>query len=174
MDTVLVTGFGPFEGVADNPTAALARAVDGQTRGALRFVGRVLPVSFAEAPATTLELARELGAAFVVGTGVAMGRSEVTVERWGRRPVPGRPDVTGQLARPPDGPASLCSSLDPDALARALGGTVSLDAGSYVCNAWLYEVVGGLGVPVTFVHVPPVGLDADLLITALHRVCSRP
>lgn len=165
---VLVTGFGPFPGVDDNPTAALARAVDGATAGTARVVGRVLPASYVRAPDETVRLAREVGAALVVGTGVAVRRSVVCVERVAVRYSLGAPDVDGDTAGcGADGPERVAATIGCAHLAQALGADLSDDAGEYVCNAWLYRVVRALDVPVGFVHVPPEGLAPRRLLDAL-------
>jgi pyrrolidone-carboxylate peptidase len=54
MPVALVTGFGPFLDVVDNPSGALARALDGSRIGPWRVVGMELPVSTARAPALSL------------------------------------------------------------------------------------------------------------------------
>ncbi|HKX45494.1 MAG TPA: pyrrolidone-carboxylate peptidase, partial [Planctomycetota bacterium] len=46
----LVTGFGPFLDVDDNPSGAVARALDGARVGPFEVVGRELPVLFDAAP----------------------------------------------------------------------------------------------------------------------------
>lgn len=184
MRTLLVTGFGPFLDVVDNPSGALARAVDDAAlsglcdrvfplldAGPVRIVGRTLRVSYADAPAEAVRLAWELGAIAVVGCGVAVSRPRVSVERVGRRRCGPGADVDGNVlaALAPDGapdevPATLCV----DALAAALDGEVSDDAGGYVCNAWLYRVARALpGVPVGFVHVPAAGIAPERLIAAI-------
>jgi pyroglutamyl-peptidase len=170
---VLVTGFGSFPGVPENPTARLARAVDGARIGEATVIGRVLPVSYARGPALAIELAREHGVALVVGTGVAVTRPGVTVETVGRRVLEGACDVDG---------ASLCglsddelvaATLDVRRLAAALGATLSDDAGRYVCNAWLHRVASELAVPVGFVHVPAEGIDAERLLDGISAlICS--
>ena len=169
--TVLVTGFGPFPGVDDNPTSVLARAVSGATVAGHIVHGVVLPVRYDEAPARTIALARELGAVLVVGTGVAVRRERVTVERVGRAAV-GRPDVAGWTPASLDGPPLVPSTLDVATLCAALDADPSDDAGSYVCNAWLHGVAQGLEVPVGFVHVPPTGLPAARLLAGLEALLS--
>ena len=71
---VLVTGFGPFPGVSDNPTARLVRALDGLQIGRATVIGRVLPVSYRRGPEQAVRLARDHRAVLVVGTGVAASR----------------------------------------------------------------------------------------------------
>lgn len=176
---VLVHGFGPFLEVVDNPAARLARAVDGARAGGRRVVGEVMPVSYARAPAGSVVRARELGAALLIGVGVARSRSAVCVEDLG---VPeGHPehaDVDGvRLARiAPAGAGPIRATGPVRAMAEALGGVVSSDAGRYVCNAWLYRSVRALGeeIPVLFLHVPPAGLAPERLLAALERIERSP
>ena len=54
-----------------------------------------------------------------------------------------------------------------DALAAALGVTISDDAGAYVCNAWLYGVLGGTTLPAAFLHLPDQGMDPDALLRGI-------
>jgi len=167
LTVVVVTGFGPFEGVDDNPSGALARAIDGRRAAGETVVGRVLPVSFHRGPEQTLEIAHLLQPRLVLGLGVAMQRTRVQVEWVARCEVGDRPDVDGERPESLDGPAEVRSTLDVRALARAMGVGTSGDAGAYVCNAWLYRVASGLDVPVGFVHLPPEGLDPERLLAGL-------
>ncbi|MBX2802673.1 MAG: hypothetical protein KTR31_33645 [Myxococcales bacterium] len=167
--SVLVTGFGPFLDVTDNPSAALARAVDGCTVAGRSVVGRVLPVSFARGPDEAIRLAREEQAVLVVGLGVAR-RTEVCVERVGQRVSAQTPDVDGAQSSLLDGPEVVPASLDVQRLSSALGARISDDAGRYVCNAWLYRVTLALDVPVGFVHVPPEGMDAQRLLDGIASI----
>lgn len=167
---ILVTGFGPFGQVRDNPSAAIARAVDGARLGDHEILATVLPVSYARAPAETVSLAVEHGVSLVVGFGVAMERSTVCVERTAVHVARGRPDMDGSEMAMTDGPAVVTSSLDTVLFAEALGAEVSDDAGRYVCNAWLYKVTEALDCPVGFVHVPAQGLPTAALLDALRRL----
>lgn len=178
---VLVTGFGPFLEVMDNPAARLARAVDQaivpDQDGDIEVIGRVIPVSYARGPQTTLDLARQLRVDAVLGVGVARGRLTVCVERYGRRAAsPDHADIDGErrVELDPDGPDLVAATAPVEALARALGALVSDDAGGYVCNAWLYRVARAyeqgaspLRPLVAFVHVPDDGLAPERLLAAL-------
>ena len=166
---ILVTGFGPFGGVTDNPSARVVRLVHGRMVGGETVVGRVIPVSYARAPAETLACARTIRPRLVLGIGVATARSRVEVERRAVAGGDGRtPDVDGVVAPWADGPV-VAATIDASALALALGAHVSDDAGRYVCNAWLHVVASALDVPVGFVHVPSEGLDPERLIAALRQ-----
>ncbi|MCK6524086.1 pyrrolidone-carboxylate peptidase [Myxococcota bacterium] len=172
---ILVTGFGPFLDVEDNPSGRLARRIDGARVAGHSVYGERLPVSYDEAPAMTLALAERLRPILVVGLGVARGRMKVMVERVGRRPDPGAiPDVGGRRPTARKGaPAEVRASLDVEALSDALGAAVSDDAGAYVCNAWLYTVARALpAVPVGFIHVPDEGMSEERLLTGLARLVT--
>lgn len=163
---VLVTGFGTFPGVAHNPTAALARAVDGAWVSGHRVRGLVLPVEYRRGPATAIEAARALGARAVLGTGVATLRARPCWELRGVRWSSGAADAAGEVATGLRGPDELRSGFAP-ARAAAFGAVPSTDAGAYVCNAWLYGVTAALDVPVGFLHVPAEGIPAHRFLTAL-------
>ena len=168
-----MTGFGPFGSVEKNPTAELARAVDGATVAGHRVHGVVLPVLYEASVRQTLDLAKAHDARWVIGTGVAVRRDCVSVERWGRWVEPTRPDVNGLCSAPSPGPERLVSTVDVDAFAGALQGVVSDDAGTYVCNAWLYGVLRESSCPATFVHVPPQGLSVEIFLEALASLTAR-
>lgn len=174
---ILVTGFGPFLDVDDNPSGRLARAVDGAIvdgpDGPWPVVGRVIAVSYARGIDETVALARQLGARLVLGTGVARQRVGVDVERVGR--AAGDPrveDVDGAVRGAAEG--EVRATIDTGWLAEALDAACSEDAGLYVCNAWLHDVVQALpGVPVGFVHLPPAGLAPDRLLRGLKALAHR-
>lgn len=181
MSALLVTGFGPFLDVVDNPSARLVRALDGAALGPdLTVVGRVLPVSYRRAVTETLALIDAHAPIAVVGVGVARGREGVWIERWGRRWAnPALADIDGEHADDldPGGPAQIESTAPVGDLAAALGALVSEDAGGYVCNAWLYGVLRALqprvpvgSPPAIFVHLPAEGIAPELFSAALVQV----
>lgn len=171
----LVTGFGPFPGVPDNPTARLARRLDGRAYAESTVHALVLDVSYDRAAQQVRTAVAARGLPWrVVHFGVASGAHCVRVEMQAvNRKAASIADVDGQLCDaatidpryPLD--AALTTSVDAHRLAAALNGQgvlaeVSDDAGRYVCNAtyfqslaWLATV--GVEVPCLFVHVPDVG-----------------
>lgn len=170
----LVTGFGPFANVIDNPSARLALAVH-DPEGNPVIIGRSLAVSYARGPRDTEAWALGEEADLVLGIGVAMNRAAPFVERVGRRALdPAKADIDGVcLSEVADGDeAERRASLDVERLASLLGCEVSDDAGSYVCNAWLYDVLGRLGhrCAVAFLHLPPAGLDPHVLRSAIRSM----
>ena len=176
---VLVMGFGPFLSVSENPAERLAREIDGTVRGEVVFCGRVMPVSFTRAAATTQRCIRELSPSLLVGVGVATSRQVITIEACGRNVGSGTtPDVDGQCRSilDPDGPDEVMVSLPPQPLASLLGAVVGADAGRYVCNAWIYQMLRAVSpdLPVGFIHIPPAGLPATRLADALAKIEDSP
>lgn len=172
--TVLVTGFGPFDG-GSNASERLVEALETR-RTALAGVLRrplalaVLPVDTVAAPRALEELIASHRPAHLLLTGQAAGRSAVSLEQ---RAVNRRdfsiPDASGQLlAGVPvagAGPDSHASSWpDQEGAAeemRAAGipAALSRDCGTYLCNQLLYAALHHaaerrLPLRAMFLHVP--------------------
>jgi pyroglutamyl-peptidase len=201
---LLLMGFEPFAGEPVNPSLELARALHGERIGGLRVVAQPLPCSFgATAAALDAALAR-WSPRLVVVLGQAGGRCELAFERVAINLVDAPiPDNAGEqpVDTPvvPGGPAAYFSSLPVKAMvaaARAAGvpASVSLSAGSYVCNQAFYALMHRLAagrepVPGGFVHLPwlpeqasrragqpsmPLATMALGLRAALAAACARP
>ncbi|KQQ13592.1 peptidase C15 [Methylobacterium sp. Leaf123] len=165
MSRLLITGFGPFPTVPDNPSARLARRlaafphlrrVLGHTPDCLVLDTRYDALHTQLAPA----LAR--GPSAVLMIGVAARRPRVCVEtRAVNRVSRLFPDASGAvgcfLAFDPDGPAQRPSAAATQvrvALRRVgLDAAASRDAGRYLCNASYYRALA-TGRPVVFLHIP--------------------
>lgn len=164
----LITGFGPFGEVTDNPSGRLARAVHGARVGAWTLVGLELPVAYERAVELTVRSAHAHGAGLVLGTGVARRRTRPELERAGRTALGELPDVEGTVAPTLPGPPVVDATIAVPDWAEVLGCGISDDAGGYVCNAWLHQVAQRLApVPVGFLHVPPHGVDPAWLLDGL-------
>ncbi len=166
--TVLLTGFEPFGGDALNPSANLARDLDGTTIAGHRVVGRVLPVDTnAVVPAFHAALAEAGGPALVLGLGLAVRRVSLAIERTAVNVLAFEiPDNAGNVVREGlihrNGDAARFAKLPLEAIVsawRAAGipGYVSDTAGTYVCNQLFYEVLALEDRPMLagFLHVPP-------------------
>lgn len=163
---ILLTGFGAFRDVDDNPSARLVRALHGTAIAGHRVEARVLDVRWGDAVRATLDAVAELQPALVLGFGVATNRDRVEVERWGHGAKEGA-DVDGREGDGGDRDDVVEATVDVDRLATCLGAGVSEDAGAYLCNAWAHDVVGALDVPAAFVHVPPGGAEPADVARAL-------
>ncbi|GGB50269.1 pyrrolidone-carboxylate peptidase [Roseibium aquae] len=163
--TILVTGFSGFPGVPVNPTERLikdlARRFPRSSSNA--FVFAVLTPAWDAREMTTRMIAEEVKADAVVHFGVdGKGRTIRIETRAANRATRCRPDTAGQrfasACLDPKGPKSRSSTLSVRRLAAAArrsGAAVELsrDAGTYLCNATLWDTLG-LGIPAVFVHVP--------------------
>lgn len=166
---VLVAGFEPFAGESVNPSAEIARSLDGESIAGHRLVGAVLPVSFADAPIALADLLERLRPTLVIALGQAGGRSEVSLERIAVNLIDARiADNAGlqpiDQAVLEDGPGAYFTSLPVKAMCAAMReldvpAALSLSAGSFVCNQVFYWLAHLLatdypGLRGGFIHVP--------------------
>ncbi|MGW4028375.1 pyroglutamyl-peptidase I family protein [Streptomyces sp. NPDC004838] len=173
---ILVTGNGAFGTsasrtelhYADNPSSAVALALNGEEIGGHRVVGRSLIWDKRPEEALLPLLGDGEPPVAVVSCGVFSGRTTVTVERTavnvedfqfaedGRRPA-------GD-ALYPDGPAAYLSTLPIKAMATAMReagvpALISNSASTHGCNAVMYtalhlSALRGLPARCGFVHLP--------------------
>ena len=173
----LVTGFTPFADDTINPSAEIARKLDGEILDGMRVVGAVLPTEFARAPSALEALIEQHRPALVVALGLAGGRREISLERVAINLIDAR--ITDNAGAQPideaviaDAPTAYFSSLPLKALLLHLRGldipvAISHSAGTFVCNQVFFglahllatrypAVIGG------FVHVPYLPQQAVL------------
>ncbi len=165
----LVTGFEPYGGRADNPSAKLAGALDGITIGGCRIVGRTLPVTLAGLGERIDAAVDEVRPALVVALGLWPGEPMIRLERVAFNLADF--DIADNAgARLSDaailggGTAALVSTLPLRAIERALladgiPARLSSTAGTYLCNATLYTLLAALErrrwpAPCGFIHLP--------------------
>ncbi|WP_434051363.1 MAG: peptidase C15 [Roseibium sp.] len=164
--TILVTGFSPFPGAPVNPTRHLMMRLPkrlGPHQFGVEFVFQVLPTTWAGRNEVTARLRGEINPDAIVHFGVDGTRRTMNIEtRAVNRGTRVRPDAAGvSLARPELGERSertRLSGLPARALrdaARTAGAPANLstDAGTYLCNATLWDSIGS-GIPSIFIHVP--------------------
>ncbi|MBM4016603.1 MAG: pyroglutamyl-peptidase I [Planctomycetes bacterium] len=166
--TILVTGFEPFGGESINPSAEIARRLDGGMVEGRRVAGRVLSCAFGRAREELLVALADVAPVLVVALGQAGGRREVSLERVainvddariadnaGAQPID-RPVVAG-------GPVAYWSTLPIKAIVAALRAAglpaaVSQSAGTFVCNHLFFGLMHALerrpAARGGFVHVP--------------------
>ena len=90
MNTVVVVGFGSFGDVTNNPSAAIAAALDGCVLDGVAIVEREMPVSYDRSIGLCALLLARTRAVALIGIGVAMDRSAVAVDVMGDDPRPPR------------------------------------------------------------------------------------
>ena len=159
---ILLTGFEPFGGLARNPSGELARELAGP-----QVEGVVLPVDYERIRPVLAEMLQQEWDAVIL-TGVAVGRSHISLERVAINFIDReRPDNAGRV---PDqaqvvagAPAAYFATLPIDTLKPAMAATgvatlVSLTAGAFLCNASSYlalHALRGTPTPCGFIHLPP-------------------
>ena len=188
---IYLTGFGPFAGIDDNPSARVAETLDQTEVGGARVEAEVLPVSFERASAMLIKGYRRLEPELAVHLGVAARRRLVSIEDRAHNLMNATiPDVDGEQpqrqAIDPGAPAdvALRSGVDVRWLTKRLveGGLparLSRDAGRYVCNRVYHQglTLGALEdrpCRVVFVHLPVVGARHHLGAKpwTLERLCD--
>ena len=167
----LITGFGPFLGIPDNPSARLARYFAAHGAAGHNVTARVLPVSFGWTGSILpgLLASGRYDAALLLGVD-SRGTDRLRLERFGRnRTRGGSPDVDGfapgDAPIVPGAPDALETSLDVEGLqammeAAGLAAYVSEDAGGYVCNHAYFTALRAIAeasftTRCLFLHVPP-------------------
>ncbi|ROM55931.1 pyroglutamyl-peptidase I [Pseudomonas canadensis] len=168
MQTVLLTGFEPFDKDLVNPSWEAVRQLDGvQLAPDVQIVARRLPCAFATAGECLTRLIDELRPAMVIATGLGPGRSTLSIERVAINVNDARiPDNLGEqpvdTAVIADGPAAYFTTLPIKAMVKAvreagIAASVSQTAGTFVCNQVFYllqHALAGSGVRSGFIHVP--------------------
>jgi pyroglutamyl-peptidase len=170
---VAVAGFGPFPGVPKNPSAEIVRALAKMQRfraANIALDSAIFPTAY-NAAEIELEKLIEKHPEAIVLFGVAGGAKHIRVETQARnRASVLHPDharftpLARSLQR--DGAARLkvrgpASRMRAAIRATGIKAELSVDAGSYLCNAVFYralvETAGRSPAPLTFfIHVPPI------------------
>lgn len=176
---ILLTGFGPFPGIAVNATGQLVPRLAKLARArfpAYRVRTEILPTEWVAGPARVLEITNALRPAIALHFGVSAQTSGFEIEARGANICRQAADAADALPAAHQliagGPAEHGVSLDVgQAVERlkslGLPAAVSHDAGGYLCNAVLYHALrhAAAHAPrsiVGFVHVPSrIGDDAD-------------
>jgi pyroglutamyl-peptidase len=173
---LLVTGFEPFMELGSNPSAQLAERLDGATIGGHPVVARTLPVELAGLRERLAAVLEEVEPAAVIATGLHPGAHEVRLERIAVNLADfDIDDNTGARATDEpledDGPVARESRLPVRAIQAALleqgiPARLSYTAGTYLCNATMYLLLGLTDVPAGFIHVPYTSAQVAELIQA--------
>ncbi len=162
----LVTGFEPYGGMSLNPSAEIARRLDGARIAGVPVIGCLLPVDIAKLDGALKAALTGFDPVAVILLGLAPGETCIRLERVALNladfPIP---DNAGTKSRdqPLDkrGDAALWSRLPLRAIETRLLGMgiparLSESAGTYLCNASMYRALSWLPrrVPCGFIHLP--------------------
>jgi len=175
----LLTGFEPYGGRGVNPAFEVMRRLDGSEIGGIPIMGRPLPVSYRELRGQIDELLDQYDPAAVIGVGLWPGAPIIRLERIAI-------NVADFEIADNDGAFLTDATIEANG-ANALKATlplrrieqvlldagiptrVSNTAGTFLCNATMFEFLHGLEargrvVPCGFIHVPYLPAQvADLL-----------
>lgn len=193
---VLLTGFDPFDGAADNPSWEAARRLHGEVVGGHRIEAVQLPTAFGRGAATLLDALDRHRPALVLCVGLAGSRDALSLERVAVNLIDARiPD--NDCAQPVDVP---CVASAPDAYFTTLpvkaalvalrdagiAAELSMSAGGFVCNHVFFVLMHALAAEPGrprggFVHVPPsagaaarrsgrVGMPLETMVAGLRLV----
>lgn len=164
---ILVTGFEPFDQDQTNPSGEWVNWIRARSMPGREVKGIILPVSFVGAFEEFKKSFDEFCPDFVILTGLAKNRTQLTVERIGINWVDARiPDNDGVQLRSKkideSGPDGLFTTIAIEkivALSEKAGVPMKLStsAGEYVCNDLLYKTLCytvDKKTSVTFIHLP--------------------
>lgn len=165
----LITGYGPFEDIADNISARVARDSG--------HPFEILEVSYQAVDDFISSLDPNSFDAWIA-LGHAKGATKIRVEGLGRNVIGPRPDVRGEgrLNEPitAEGPATLFATLwTPAGLNEETDDWLPTDdAGGYLCNYILYRALETFpGKQIGFLHLPPSEImSLDQQLEALKKI----
>ncbi|MGE5579809.1 MAG: pyroglutamyl-peptidase I [Bacillota bacterium] len=165
---LLVTGFEPFGGDEVNPSMEIAKSLDGIEVSGYQVVARVLPVEWGTVKERVEALMDEIQPAIILSLGLAVGRSEISVEKVAVNYTSKSKDNAGVV--PVDqavvpGAADAYFATIPaeqvvdDVNKKGMPARLSLTAGAYLCNyafycASRYAREKGGKTLVGFIHIP--------------------
>ena len=166
MRKLLITGFEPFGGEEINPSWEAVKLLPSEING-YTLTKLLLPVVFARAAQTVIELAEEIDPDVILCIGQAGGRSNITPELVAiNLRNASIPDNDGNQPKDEaileNGQTAYFSSLPVRKMSEAIAtfgipSTVSYSAGAYVCNDVLYTLLShfdGTKTRVGFIHIP--------------------
>lgn len=169
---LLITGFGPFPGVPDNPSKNLARRVgrtlSSASHNQVTATTAVLPTEWRALPRILEPLSARLAPDLIIHFGLHERARSFHIEQRAHNLAAARPDAQGEISAngrisrfAPDALESpLCaSSIAAKLRRRGLPAESSYDAGDYLCNmAYFLSLARGrtaaAQTPVLFVHIP--------------------
>ena len=176
---ILVTGFGPFPGADQNPSAELIEWLGSQRLGArhrpVEIATAIIPTEWSVLPEMHAQLMADHRPDVAIHFGLRTGGEAFHIEQRAQNWKSGEPDATGKRLSPSPVLAAKPRLLHTpypverlvDHLKRqGLPAQLSVDAGPYLCNMAFYLSLDGMGNTgnprsALFVHVPPIEASSD-------------
>jgi len=173
VNTILVTGFGPFPGSPYNPTGPLVQRLARLRRPGLsgvKIIAHIFPTSYAAVDRELPRLIAQHKPDALLMFGLAPRARWLRIETRARNSVALLPDASGvALVRhtiQPNGPAALAMPAPAQRLLSAVHPTrvpaaLSRDAGRYLCNYLCWRAAEAADTKngpclAAFVHVPKI------------------
>ncbi len=162
----LVTGFDPFGGYELNPSAEIARRLDGARIGGVPVAGRVLPVDMVAVGDAFADALRGIDPVAVILLGLAPGEPMIRLERVALNLADfSIPDNAGvrlaDHALDRKGGVGIWTRLplrriQTKLLSAGIPARLSETAGTYLCNAAMYRALLRVPrrIPCGFIHLP--------------------
>lgn len=164
MHRILVSGFRPFLGRAENPSQLI---LDEITKEYGAMITCLLPVEFENAYKTLNEAVGVFKPEIVLMMGMAEKRPKIALEKvalnWNEtthqdeacfKPESGKIDQVSELALMTEYPVD---ELNQFLKLRSHEIDISFSAGTFVCNNLYYKILRNhKGIKALFIHVPPV------------------
>jgi len=181
--SVLVLGFEPFGGHDINPSELIVRSMEGRRIAGLPISAHVLPVETRSLRGRLDAIVEAEQPVAILALGQAGGRASIGLERIAVNVLDfSSPDNAGETRnRQPisaTGPAARFASLPFDAIMeswreRNIPADLSTDAGRFLCNQVLYELLAitqdvDPPVPVGFIHLPYLPEQAAVAGSQVH------
>jgi|GEM_PF-647321 len=186
---VLLTGFGPFLNVTNNPTQTIVKQLNNSNLGNATIYSIVLPVSFDESISKMSETIDQIGPDLIISLGLEQESRSIHLELFGanikrvqlsngRWSLPHFIVFGKKLFYPSTLPLIKIKN---NLLKNDIPTELSMGAGTYVCNSVFYQTQlyldgANQDIPMGFVHLPqeqsvdPNGLPIDLMKQAVERI----
>lgn len=184
--TVLVTGFEPFGSYTTNPSQVVAETLNGSILADAEIVGIVLPVNFTVSVERVIGAIEQYHPTLVLSLGLNAKSQVIEIEKIGLN-LKRYPKDDGTWSFPQriekNGPFVRLTSLNTLNIVQTIRqanipAKQSFFAGTYVCNAVFYGVLGysksqNLNTSIGFIHMPlldsqdPQGLPVETLVDAV-------
>ncbi|XP_063713384.1 pyroglutamyl-peptidase 1-like [Symsagittifera roscoffensis] len=167
--SILVTGFGPFGDMKENPSWVAVRQLSGASINGFKIDTHMFQVSYDEVDSFVDSISHNDDYEFFLHVGVSSEASNVVLEQIACCGGYKKPDVFNKLPqtesfRSESSPApvenlSMCTAFDLEmckAQLHAIGvpASTSSEAGRYLCEYLYYRSMCRNGGKVLFVHVP--------------------
>ena len=184
--TVLITGFGPFPGVPENPSATLAFELCHQAQfhwPAYRFIPHVFSTEWQTIQSDLNRLCERENPALILHFGLGAQRSALHIERQARNHASGSEDASGCVSSSgkihhsaPDRHQTnlpLFTILS-DLQSHGINAHISSNAGSYLCNYLYYNSLQASSIQarpplIGFFHIPTCVLANSIRNAQSHR-----